>query len=227
MSGRNIQMAFDLIEQPQAQSVLEPHISTLQACFRAAWQSWERFGAILPELRYVLAARTRAGFLNDHICQEVKFRFAGCPDASVEEARGLVLLTISNPSDHQPALTLRFKKLNRDLLSSNIQTAQQIDFARQLLLPGFPNVTRLTAGYQLDRLQSAIQDLWVTCAVQSNVLWAIPISDAGEGSGGTEDSTGIEIEFFNPGSVDGTSDAGQPPRVRPINVRPRPDEMSK
>lgn len=229
MSGRNFQLAFDLIEQPRAESVLGPHLPRLQACFASAWQSWERFGSVLPELRYVLTPRTRAGFLNDHICQEVKVRFAGCPDTTVEEARGLVLLTLSDPYDHEPALAMRFKKLNRELLSSNIPTMQQVDFARQLRLPGFPNVTRLTAGYQLDRFQSAIQDLWVTCAVQSNILWAIPISESGEAVGGVDgESGGVQVEFLSPSTPDGAiAESGQPPRVRPINVRPRPEEMSE
>jgi len=205
MSGRYIQLDFDLIEQPKAECILAPHIPMLRTCFHTAWESWEKFGAMLPELRYVLTARTRAGFVNDHICQEVKVRFARVADARVEEVRGLVLLTLYDSSTNEPALIMRFKKLNRELLSSNIPTKQQRDFSRQLSFPEIPSVTRLTAGYQLDMLQSAIKDLWVTCAVQSNVLWAIPILDDGEG--------GIEIEFVEP-----ILDARQP-RVKPINVQ--------
>ena len=200
-----------------AADILTPHIPILHACFKAAWESWERFGAVLPELRYVLTPRTRAGFVNDHICQEVKVRFAGVPNARVEEVSGLVLLTLHDLSTEEPALIMRFKKLNRELLSSNIPTAQQIEFSRQLRLPGFPSVTRLTAGYQLDMLQSAIQDLWVTCAVQNNVLWAIPILD--EEAGGVE----IQIEELLPNS--GQVPTG--PRVRPINVQKREEETKQ
>src|SRR6266550_8191741 len=128
-----ISLPANYVPEEEAKQILEPHLLTLSNCFKIAWQQWKRFDQKAPELRFPLAPRTRACFIYDHICHEIKHQFEGKSGVTIDDKPGFLLLNIEN------LLLIRFKKLNTASQASNIPTIQQNIYNLQLELPGIPN----------------------------------------------------------------------------------------
>ena len=168
-----ISLPANYVSEEEAKQILEPHLSTLSNCLKIAWQQWESFDQKAPELRFPLAPRTRACFIYDHICHEIKHQFEGKSGVTIDDKPGFLLLNIEN------LLLIRFKKLNTASQGNNIPTIQQNIYNLQLELPGIPNsAARITIGYLLDKVQTAIKDIRVTFPVGrrgKKVLWSFSI----------------------------------------------------
>ena len=161
------------ISEEEAKKILESHLPILTNCIKVAWQQWERLDEKAPDLRFPLAARTRACFIYDHICYEVKHQFEGVSGVSINDKPEFVLLNIEN------LILIRFKKLNSASQGSNIATIQQDNYNLQLELPGIPNsAARITAGYLLDKIQATIKDIRIAFPVDrrgKRVLWSFSL----------------------------------------------------
>src|SRR5579862_5340370 len=72
-----ISLPDNYLSEEDAKKILEPHLDVLTNCFKAAWQKWQRFStdSSTADLRYPLSPRTRACFIYDHICHEIKHQF--------------------------------------------------------------------------------------------------------------------------------------------------------
>jgi hypothetical protein len=117
-----------------------------------------------------MTSRTRAAFLHDRILVHIRRQFDGEKGVSFVRGRGgLTLLAL------QHRFLIRFKKLRRDLRTSNIPTQQSLAFARQQTLPGIPALTHLNAGYVLNRMQTNIESTHITCPNGKQVAWALPM----------------------------------------------------
>jgi hypothetical protein len=110
--------------------------------------------------------------IHDLMVKHVKRRFDGSDNVRWFVRRGLFHLEIDGP------LWLRFKKLDRNMRASSIPTRQALSFLNvlQLELPGMPGpVPRLTAGYVLNQLGTAIEGAYVTCPLGSEIRWFIEL----------------------------------------------------
>jgi hypothetical protein len=172
-----------IVSEDAAKSILNPHLDSFLTIIKEAWGSWEELGEKAPELRAPLSARCRASFIYDHIAYRARSRFDGIQGVRLEERRGFLLLHIDNK------VTIRFKKLDAKNRTRNVPTQQQIRFSLQLEMEGLPKSTRLVAGYKLNDVQTAIQQIAVTCPVGNNLQWFFEIPDADAPS---------NIEFLTP-----------------------------
>ncbi len=66
---------------------------------------------------------------------------------------------------------LRFKHLDRNLMSMNYPTKRARDWNRQLRLPGLPPWDRLEFGYRMDITGTAIQDAFILLRKGGVFLW--------------------------------------------------------
>ncbi len=149
--------------------ILGPYLERVTRCFERAWGDLEREK---PEIRAHMSARTRACFLNDRILLYAREEFEN--DRGVAFLRGkggLFLLGIAG------AFLLRFKKLKANLRSSNIYTNQSKLFTDQRVIEGLPDVTHVNAGYILNRMQTAIAMMYVTCPVGTAIKWEIDLAE--------------------------------------------------
>lgn len=70
-----------------------------------------------------------------------------------------------------PGIVVQFKALDDDGLPQNYPTAMATDFANQVELEGFPPGLRLTLGYELDALCTAIAGVGLVCQLGDRVVW--------------------------------------------------------
>src|SRR5690348_15539777 len=92
--GCMISLLENLISEEEAKRILDPHLTKLAHCFQVAWQQWETFGTDASAIRYPLSARTRACFINDHICHQIRHQFADVNGVTYDDRHGFLLLNI-------------------------------------------------------------------------------------------------------------------------------------
>ena len=164
------QLLVPAISPAEASARLDPHIDALVECVSGGWQTWEELAMVRPDLTKESSSRTRASWVNDQIWARARRKFAATPGARIIEQRGCLVLILDEET------VLRFKKLNRRRLASNIATTQQVAYYRQEVLPGFPaEAARLCVGYQLDLTQTKIAAIFVTYQKDGMILWSFPI----------------------------------------------------
>jgi hypothetical protein len=159
-----------------AEEILGPYMDLLAEPFPAAWKRWADLGEEWPDVRRHLSPRARAGMVHDWAAARARLIFADLePDVRLHEAHGFLLLGFHDQ------LYLRLKKFqNQRLLTSGIQTQQQMTFAGQQPLVGFPSSTNLVLGYQLNEFQTDIGRMAITCTTFSRRHWLIDVPLPGQ-----------------------------------------------
>jgi hypothetical protein len=149
---------------------LQPHLPTLDQCFRAAWQRWIKWLKRLEGPPTDVSARTRASVLYDFIVAEAVRAFLAKDGIRVKRERGFLVLRF------QDRVALRFKKFRSRTLSVSANKTEQSElFSGQML--EFPSgspkpMTHVIAGYLLDGLAMDIAMLAITCTCDGKPLWA-------------------------------------------------------
>lgn len=162
--------------QHAAEDVLRPYMDLLAEPFPAAWRRWADLGEEWPDVRRHLSARARASMVYDWAAARARLIFSDLsPDVRIHEAYGFLLLGFNDQ------LYLRLKKFqNTRLLTTGIPTQQQMTFAGQQPLAGFPASTNLVLGYQLNELQTDIGRMAITCSTFNRRHWLIDVLAPGQ-----------------------------------------------
>ncbi len=95
--------------------------------------------------------------------------FDGIPGTRITIRKGLFLLVIDG------IVVLKFKKFNHRMMSSNIPTFQSSLYLDQEL-PGMPPNGLLHVGYLIDKLNSNLDGIYITCRSGNMNVWTWPIS---------------------------------------------------
>ncbi len=166
-----IQNTVTPISEARAREILTPYLEPLGQAVEAAWGRWLDTS---PRNLKALVSRTRANMVYDYICDEIRARFSGLPDVSVQTNRyGMLLLNIKG------LILIRFKKVGSDGLGSNIVTSYQTKFNLQIYLPELPDeATRLVVGYRLDKASIKITDIVVACRVGNVIKWVFSLRES-------------------------------------------------
>ena len=153
---------IDYIALPSARSTLEPRMRILT---NTLTMSVNIYNARPIAWQLSLDAKSRALLLNRLWYYNVRQQLQN--DAGVRLVR--------NHSEFYFAfddtLVLRFKHLDRNLLSKNYRTQRIADWNRQVRLDGMPPWDRLEFGYRLDITGTSIQDAFVLLRHGERLLW--------------------------------------------------------
>lgn len=125
---------------------------------------------------HIHSARSRSSIINDHIIYHARRIFEGEPGVEIKKWRGMFYLLFDGK------VALRFKKLNRKKLASNIQTDQIRCFDRQQpFLPGtHEEITHTNAGYIPNTLGTDSRAMLITRPNgRHRIAWFIPVGDSG------------------------------------------------
>jgi hypothetical protein len=124
--------------------------------------------------RTLLNPRTRANLIYDWMVDTARREFAGVTGAEfVEvESKGLTMLRLDSQ------LLIRFKKLDESRLPRNYPTRHAKEYNQQMSLPEIPTATRVFCGYRLNKLETDLRDVSITCTNGAGVAWYIDIEPA-------------------------------------------------
>lgn len=155
--------------QEDVEIQMQPYVDRLRTCILTAWRKWRvvateaaNAGASPTALR----TRSRANIMYDFMRDAIIREFATDSTVSWDEPHGVLWLNISG------TLVLRFKMLDSKRRARNLATNRQREISLQLELPDMPaEALRLTVGYQLDRAESGIAAILVTCYVGKTEQW--------------------------------------------------------
>jgi hypothetical protein len=156
------------LSREAALSLIEAHKERFWRVCEAPWELWKQHSD--PRL----SPRTRANLIYDWMLDTARRKFAGVPGAEfVEvESKGLVLMRL------EEQILVRFKKFDDSRRPRNYQTAHARLYNQQVSLPEIPTATRVYCGYRLNRFQTDIRDVSISCMSGKRVEWNIEIEPA-------------------------------------------------
>lgn len=156
------------LRKEKAKDILGPYINRIQEAVKRAVNGYYLNGQY-SSVRHIHSSRSAASLCHDHIKAEIKQEFEGVPGVTYSEKRGLFTLNV------QGSVVLRFKKFNKNLMSSNIQTKQITAFVlqqpAQLELNEMPPDGLLHVGYVMNKLGTGIEKIYVTYRYANINIW--------------------------------------------------------
>lgn len=164
------------INEDEAYSHLSPYIGKLLTAVKDSVNDYFN-GARYSQTRHEHSLRSAASICHDKIKQAIIDSFENVPGTHLKTYRGLFMLSING------VVVLRFKKFNLKKLSTGIETQQLLAFNNQnpdqLELADMPPNGLLHVGYLLNKLETGIESVYISCRHGKRNLWAWDITADG------------------------------------------------
>lgn len=157
-----------ILPEDVARKLLGDREYDLRECVTVGWRRWET--EVAPLLS-TCTPRGRANIVWEFMVDEARRRFPGV--ATNEEEGRFVLLLHSQ-------LNVVFKKLSEEGLPRNYPTQTALAFSQQptqLELPYMPDFARITIGYGLNRLGTALTLVSANCFDGERVVWSYSLPE--------------------------------------------------
>lgn len=154
-----------------AAQMLDPYMEMFGRIFPTAWERWERFGEMTPDLRLQACPRTRASMLNNFAAHAAEEIFDGMgPEIVLTDLPGFLLIIVDSK------LHVRLKKYrDRNGQTSGIPTGQREIFESQQPIIGFPDASNCVHGYVLKPDASGVSETMITCKTKKVMHWSIDV----------------------------------------------------
>ena len=159
------------ISRERAHVALEPYNPDFYAIVHAGHDDWL---SLPPEKRLDKDVRCHRCWVWCEMVAEAKRRFDANPNVRIHEEPNTVYFVIDNE------LIVRFKKMDPDGRSQNIQTQLQLDLRdSQLSLPGIPGkLPTIEVGYVPDEIDLTLDEVVVAHPTSGGeVAWSYSIDD--------------------------------------------------
>lgn len=160
------------MNQATAEKLLAPFMSDLRDCVIDGFNDYHRQYA---HVSYLHHPRTRACAIHDQISHYAKQRLLQFAEIHAIPTK------LRNLFDLSGVAVFQFKKLSRQLQTSNLPTLFALEFNRQqpLSLPGIPaSLPRLFIGYVPRRDWTAVEGVFVTYSAGRNLIWSIDLTNS-------------------------------------------------
>jgi hypothetical protein len=162
----------NILTKKEAENFLTPYLDKIVGAISDAFNDYLK---IVESGNYELRKTTIAGLIHDMTRKKIKCLFIDDENIEAKEYNKIFGIKICDK------LLIRFKKINDDFSTSNIQTLQTIQYANQLEIEGFPeNPTLLYAGYMPDATWTSIKNIYLMCKHGDNLLWQIDLTGSME-----------------------------------------------
>lgn len=136
----------------------------IQAAFQHFVDIKKQKTAVIPNLLF--EPRTAYGNVHDFIKAGIRNEFGNEPNVRIAEPNGIFVMIV------EEKIVLRFKKMNKDFQTSNVQTAQTDDYNNQDLQSLFPGqLTFLHVGYLPDLTCTYVENIYLFCRSGKNIEW--------------------------------------------------------
>lgn len=164
------QLPEGLISRDKAISLLEPIFDDLTVSIREGLLTYRD---IPPGIRLKMTERSKSCSMNDFVVEGATPSLTAAGYELNDDYNGVFFI---RPADN---VALRFKKV-KGLVPKNVRTKRQVDISLQKEIPGFPAVTYLTVGYQVDPAWVSINRVDVILTLDERPRWRIPIAETVE-----------------------------------------------
>jgi hypothetical protein len=160
------------LSRDQAIRIVAPHAERL---YQIGAAPFPLFQSTYPNVA-LHSSRTRANILYDLMVIEARKEFDGVKNTRIIDApMGVTLIEIDEK------VLIRCKKLDDEGLPSNYPTERAKDYDDGDDLPGIPPAPqRLTLGYRLNRLQTAVRDVLISNTTGGRFLYDIILDEPGD-----------------------------------------------
>lgn len=150
-----------MITEEAAKIVLDPYHD---AFFRLVTRAFERFQAGPISLTALPSPKYKATTMHELMMDEARLRFSDVEGVEILEGQNFLLRV-------EDRLFVRFKKVDRELRTSNYPTARAVAFDAQVDVDGLAPLPRITLGYQPDRTWNSLSSVVVMLAKRKYPLW--------------------------------------------------------
>jgi hypothetical protein len=168
-----------LIEQHDAISILENHLSALYGVIDGAWSDYQSYPI---DKRIVHTPRSRASLVHDHMIDRAAKYAAKEHGVKIIEVRGLYVFVFGEQ------IAVRFKKFDEELKTRNQPSGQVQRFKNQMQLPGVLSAHNLESGYILSEDAQSLSAVHLVCPSGTGIYWDILLTDQAQ--------TGVVQDLF-------------------------------
>jgi hypothetical protein len=158
-----------LLDYDEADEILKPYYDSIVASIYKGYNDFKLMQSIMSDSGNLadFEIRTRASFIHDQIRKHLTQCFENNSNVSVGQFNKLFGIVI------EKKMFIRFKKINSNYSTSNINTIQTRNFSMQTGIEGIPEqVTHLSAGYTPNRFWTDIQDIQIMCKIGEQLRWS-------------------------------------------------------
>lgn len=162
--------------EQEAARQLETFYNEISYCINSGIEDYIKYDS---QRAAIHTNRTKANLIRDYVVHHARLSFQERADTKIIEKGGLFVVLINDK------FAIRFKKLNKDKLSSNIPTKQATRFSTNQLILSFPefqhNITNLDAGYVSDTnytFYNGVSDAYLVCRNGNNLYWSLKLDSA-------------------------------------------------
>lgn len=121
-------------------------------------------------------SRTRANVVWDYMVDAAEAELL-----AMDGVRGVILPSETPAFVLRERMLLRFKKLDRNLMSSNVATRTQRRVYHHGIFDGMPELPVVTCGYILDAAEASVERVVVVRCVRNEVWWWIDLRELAGG----------------------------------------------
>ncbi|PCJ63936.1 MAG: hypothetical protein COA58_15000 [Bacteroidetes bacterium] len=176
---------MELQSSEQAYSTLEPYFEDINNTYNEALKEMNK---MLSATNTLLNARAKSNLLHALAMSAAKKYFSDYKDIKLKEEYSTMEVVFKG----EQAIVARFKKVNKQNLSSNITTRRSNAINLQYSL--FPySVTYVDIGYRLDESETEFEAIVLVCRRGQTVLWSFDVTQS--------DSLGIILPSTQTGQL--------------------------
>lgn len=159
---------------PEVRAVLEKHEERLANIVLSSWGDWRTS----PCAGVWRTKRGAAVFMWEQMIVRAHEEFDGVAGVHIIEGDETFKFLVDN------RVLFRFKKADEAGLSANTPTQMALAFHdHETNLFGLPEVMRVEVVYQLNRLETAVDDILVVCRDGNRVAWTYSVLNRAAGDG--------------------------------------------
>lgn len=166
-----------MLTKDDVEAIVKPHYDRIIKTYQDAMEDYSKH---YNDTRHIHSPITRANLFRDHVVDHARRNFTDVAGADPrDKSNGLFYIELDGKAvGIDGSVAMRFKKLNKKLLTSNVPTRQSNAFNAQLPVCGSmiqgelfgvpivmhrPEPTHVNAGYLPNELWTVIESLFVTC----------------------------------------------------------------
>lgn len=157
-----------ILNSKETDLILEPHYTKIVDAISKSFADYLQVSDLFNNngRNVVFKKATIASMVHDFTKERIKKAFADIEDLETKDYNKIFGFHLKGK------VLIRFKKINKDFTTSNIQTKQTINYSKQIEIEGMPeSPTYLYAGYMPNETWTGIKNIYIICKQEKNLLW--------------------------------------------------------